>query len=560
MSPPQSSSARITVLLGRTREDRRRASRTLDALGPFQQSSLLYLTRAQHKVELVRASFWDQPDKPPTFLPEVRTWGSFRDELHQRFGDPRAVLSPIATEMLVGRLWPDLRTTMKRWGALPDTPTMRRELAGLIDNWGHSWPAGQPGASQLTAGHPLLPTDGVAATPSMAPLGHEIRHDLQVLLSTWAQVVQGAQDWTDRAGAGQSLLQILRASEPPAGLVRFLRRFQSVVIDDLLWLSPLDLALLDSLVDAFIRWVPHSQVHLCLEDSGQSALQGGQDTPGRRVTRGLRHMWQARLDAGSAAALEVDSEPHLLDLADHLVHDSRIPRDSPLLDGPVRVRHYGSERTEVRAIARLLRAELLAGRAASDCYVAFPSLDRYLPILRDALHSYGIPFSVRKGHTLRRAPAVSAARLVLRMALDGPQCESLRNLLASGWVRRWYTLESDLAELADTLLHHCRSAGAAVQPDHHKRLVAELQSTLPTPGRVRASMDRLHSLCLRTGARGGEPRKWLGPISAQLLHDQWQRQRRRDPNTTRGQLDPESLKRLARLALDIEAMEAIARP
>ena len=122
----------------------------------------------------------------------------------------------------------------------------------------------------------------------------------------------------------------------------------------------------------------------------------------------------------------------------------------------LRVRTYGSERAEVRALARSLRAELLAGRPLSDCYIAVPALDRYLPLLRDALHTYGIPFTVHRGHELDRAPAVSAARQVLRLAVHGVDRDSLRALLASGWLRTWCTVQSSAEELLERGLAACR--------------------------------------------------------------------------------------------------------
>lgn len=567
MSRTRTEQPRITVLVGRTREDRKRASRSLDALSDFHQPSLLYLTRAQHKVDLVRASFWNQPDKAPTFLPEVRTWGSFRAELTQRFGGPRAALATLPAEMLIGRIWPELRQQLKQWKALPDTSTTRHELTRLIDDWGHSWVDDESGSAGLVTEGGHLPAEAEDALKDRllnpldrASIAPDLRHDLQLLLTTWTRTVTESELWTDRAGGGRALLGLLRSPEPPPGLVRFLQRFESVVIDDLLWLSPMDRALLDSLVDAFIRWVPESRIHLCIEDREQWSLVGADDTPGRRITRGLRQTWAARLENGSASILHVDSEPDVLDLADHLLHDSHVPRDSGLVSGSVRLRHYGSERAEVRAIVRALRTELLAGRKASDCYVAFPSLDRYLPLLRDALHTYGIPFSVRKGYELRRSPPVNTARLVLRMALDGPERASLRSLLTSGWVRTWYRLNTKLEQLTDQVLEHCRAAGAEVQSTHRTVLLAELEAALPEHHRVRATMDRIHGLCLRSGAKGGEPRTWLRPIASRLIDDERQRQRRKHPDKPGSPLSQSLFKRLGRIALELEAIEAVAGP
>ena len=47
---------------------------------------LLYLTARRRKVDVLRRALADRPDKPSAFLPEVHTWGDWRDRLSELEG------------------------------------------------------------------------------------------------------------------------------------------------------------------------------------------------------------------------------------------------------------------------------------------------------------------------------------------------------------------------------------------------------------------------------------------------------------------------------------------
>ena len=51
------------ILLGRTRQDRRRATRSLEVLDHHQRPCFLYLTRGQAKARAVREAFWRAQNK-----------------------------------------------------------------------------------------------------------------------------------------------------------------------------------------------------------------------------------------------------------------------------------------------------------------------------------------------------------------------------------------------------------------------------------------------------------------------------------------------------------------
>ena len=96
---------RTVILCGRSRQSRRLATRAIEDIDIFQRPRFLYITGGQRKAELIRESFWRAKDKAPTFLPEVQTWGHYRQQLCERFGGPRAELPALPRDLLIGKLW-----------------------------------------------------------------------------------------------------------------------------------------------------------------------------------------------------------------------------------------------------------------------------------------------------------------------------------------------------------------------------------------------------------------------------------------------------------------------
>ena len=71
-------SLRTEILCGRSRQSRRLATRTLEDIDLFQRPRFLYITGGQRKAKVIEESFWRAGDKALTFLPEVHTWGHYR--------------------------------------------------------------------------------------------------------------------------------------------------------------------------------------------------------------------------------------------------------------------------------------------------------------------------------------------------------------------------------------------------------------------------------------------------------------------------------------------------
>lgn len=509
MSEPSPPRAPLTLLIGRTREDRRQALKKVGGLDRFQRPDFLYITATRRKAERVRRSYWDQPDKPPTFLPAVIPWGELRDDLAERWGCGRAQLDPVARDLLAGQVFRGIRTRCRVWRGLEDSPATRRALADFAEAWamGYSGPAAPAVGDEPFAlrfpGEPEPAWGPLFATTQA--VGPALREDAWRFLRAWRAALDRSPAWTDRAGHVRGLLLAFAAEDPQ--LIASLRRWTCLIVDDLLWLPPLERAVLQSLVAAFRSAVPNGSVHLCLEAAvGGDAQRGARwmqaleaDAPPDRITADLRRSWRGFLGSGPVEV--VDAEPHREDLADLLARDAVLGAEVPAVVGGVRGRTYPSMRAELRAVARQLKAELLAGAPPDSLYVSFPDLDRYAPLVRDVFGGYGVPFVIEKGEPLLHSPPCSAARQLLTLALK-TDAASVRSLLASGWIRAWFPIDTErvdqmLAELEPQL-------GAWAAP-----VRAEILLRIADRVAVRPTMTRLHRAILEAGAPGERPLDWL---------------------------------------------------
>ena len=498
----------IILLAGRTRDDRRRAVAGLERLGDDGRPAFLYLTRATLKARAVERAWWNQPDKPATFLPQVATLTGWLEGLCERLGEGRTILGPTARTLLVGRIFRGLRPDLEVWGALPDGPGTRAGLADLEESWGMAWEQPTPPPLPAEAERLRLPGE---TRPVLPP---PLRRDLWRFFRQWRSALERSPGWTDRPGALRAVLRRLRAD--PSALAPRIAGVRTLIVDDLLHLEPLEAALLDAVVDAFVALVPEGEVRLCMEtpallEEGAEAdlfLGEGRTTHATlRATKALRRRWGRRLEDGTADWELADDDPLGLDLADHAALDSILEDDDV---GPVEVRRHGSELAEVRALARQLKAEILGGRPPEHCYVAFPALDRYVPILRDTFAAYDLPYLVSKGEDLRVSPPVTAARQLLALADDGAGRDRLRSLLGGGWLR--FTADIDR--------HRLEELGEAALPPgaSRDRLVEALRAV--KLGARRASFRRLHRLLLESGAdleAPDDPDAWVAPLAAFVL-------------------------------------------
>ncbi|MCO4768643.1 MAG: PD-(D/E)XK nuclease family protein [Deltaproteobacteria bacterium] len=533
----------VVVLVGRTREQRRRALAPVAGLDSFQRPDFLYLTATRRKADVVRAAWWDQPDKPPTFLPDARPWGAFRDDLATRWGEGRALLGPVARELLAGAVFRGLQPRFRVWGGLRDGPETRRALAAFAEDWGHGFtgdappPLGDEPYSLRFPGEPDHTWGPLFATTSA--VGPALRQDAWFFLRSWRRALRNSGAWTDRPGFSRALLAALRS--PSAQLLGSLRAWRGVIVDDLLWLPPLDRAVLKAFVAAYREARPEGTVHLCLEaptagdqDTVRAWLAGEEHGEGLEVTRELREDWASWLPEGRLAL--ADDEPHVEDLSDLVVRDA-VVEDAAAACGGVRVRGYPSVQAEVRGIARTLKAELLGGRPADEMFVSFPDLDRYAPLVRDVFSAYGIPFVVEKGEELLHSPPGSAARQLLRLATTPAEPSSLRSLLASGWIRAWFTVDRAMVE---PLVAPLKAAlGSRFEAVH-----AAVLETVVEQVTVRADLERLHPIVVTSGARGA-PRDWLPDIAAWRL-------RKADDQLARSRGDASRIERIeGRLTRDL---------
>ena len=542
----------IVLLAGRTRDDRRRATAELETLDPCGRPTFLYLTSSQRKARAVAQSFWDQPDKPATFLPDAFPFSFFLDDLAARFGDGRTPLVGVARALLAGRVFRSVQPELRAWGNLPDSPRVREALGDLAVRWGLAWPRREPPPLSKSPERFHFPAESLAGKQD-AGLSDAVRHDAWRFLTAWREALGRSPGWADRPDTLRTLLATLRGQRP-AALVRKLASWRTLVVDDLLHLEPLERALLDAFVDAFVATVPDGEVRLCLEaphlvheiDGDDGRLRGpnnfflaaGEPADATlRASRDLRLGWGGRLEAGVADWRVEDAEPDLLDLADHLAGDDALP--GPEVAEPVRVRRYGSELQEVRALARHLKAELLAGRSPTSCFVAFPALDRYVPLLRDAFAAYDIPYVLDKGEDLRTSPPVTAVRQLLALADDGIDRDGLRAVLASGWVEWRSAWEAaDLDALAADAFPESLADRA--------RLRAAMDEARPR--RPRARMDRVHRAVVESGADREfpeQPRAWAAGIARQA-----RARMGREGSTWRWQ-------RLARALIDLVPLQAL---
>ena len=505
----------VVVLVGRTREQRRRALAPVAGLDAWQRPDFLYLTATRRKADVIRAAWWDQPDKPPTFLPDARPWGAFRDDLAARWGDGRTLMGPVARELLAGAVFRSLKPRLRVWGGLRDGPQTRRALAAFAEDWGLGFSGdtppelGEEPYSLRFPGEPDHAWGPLFATTSA--VGPALRQDAWFFLRAWRRALERSGAWTDRPGLARGLLQALR--EPAPQLLGALSAWRAVIVDDLLWLPPLDRAVLQAFVAAHRRARPQGTVHLCLEaptgaDPERVRAWIGRETlvDGLEVTQDLRRDWGRWLDGGRL--LLADAEAGREDLADLVARDA-VVEDCAAAVGGVRVRGYSSMQAEIRGIARALKAEMLAGRAADELFVSFPDLDRYAPVVRDVFTAYGIPFVVEKGEELLHSPPGSAARQLLRLATEPVEPAALRSLLASGWIRAAFPV--DVAMLDDLLSRLDALLGPRFEAVKRAALERVEEMVVLTP-----DLERLHPQVVASGA-SGRPREWLEPVATHRL-------------------------------------------
>ncbi len=298
-------------------------------------------------------------------------------------------------------------------------------------------------------------------------------------------------------------------------------------------------------------------MHLCLESNHHdeqdleafaSATRGDLEQADSRASLALRRGWYRRVKEKSARILSAQPDPIGPDLSDLLAADGFF--DEPGDTGAIRLRSYGTELAEVRAIARSLKARLLSGAEPRNCAVAFPALDRYLPLVRDTFAAYGIPYVVEKGAALAISPPVSAARQVLRLAARGGDRDDLRNLFATNWL--CFEAKVEAHRIDDLVAMAFPGKGTTTRLDQDALKNALKESIRHRPIH-RAKIERLHRYLLESGSVYGPPSDWLAPMLSKRraqLHSAL----RRVPAAERAQLLQQRWAAIAEDVRDIHAL------
>jgi len=401
------------------------------------QPTFLYVTDTQRKREVVEREFLRWRSERPVFAPRVRVLTELLEELYLRHGAGRAILPDrvvalVAEQVLAegGDDWPWLRS-------LGGGPVVGEALARLHRQLAEARrpPLEVPHAAELVAALAVL-EDRLATIPGFVPYVAALDHLLVVLES------------------------------PPPAMVQWLRATHSVVIDDVLQLSPLRRAVLVALCRAWEA----SGTHVVL------AFETGRDLGGREVeaffeygdvdevalplkpfsaTRALRRtLFEAVVAQGDGritlarhdevVAVEPWSTPGSVeapDLSDLVYEPGCVPVDSrdearALLGGRVRLLRCDDPDAELRAIARDVKRVLLDGEQPGECVVALPDLATYAPAVRAVFEDHGIPFALGAGARLAHSPVANLVRRCLHLALDGWPVDALFAMAASEFVER----------------------------------------------------------------------------------------------------------------------------
>ncbi len=174
----------IELLAGRTRDDRRQATAELESLDAHGRPTFLYLCSSQRKARAVAQAFWDQPDKPATFLPDAHPLAFFLDDLASRFGDGRTPLQGVARDLLAGRVFATIRPQLQAWAELPDSPRVREALGDLALRWGMAWPRREPPPLAKTPERFHFPSESLGGGQD-TNLSAAVRHDAWLFLRAW---------------------------------------------------------------------------------------------------------------------------------------------------------------------------------------------------------------------------------------------------------------------------------------------------------------------------------------------------------------------------------------
>lgn len=402
--------ATLTLLLGRTRDRRRRALRLEQYSGTdtFGRPNFLFVTDSARKKATVQEEFVNYRNNA-SFLPEVATLSEVLERLAARYVGGKAVW----TEGAIG-LW------------------LTHHHDALAPDWLRAIGTGARLAPALARAFSVWEN---AACP-------ELPGERGVRLSTLFRSVQARLNADParftRQAALTALIQALEAPSQP--LMHWLRRTGLVVVDDLLNPPALDRAVFIVLAQAWATAGTHVVVSFETGVAGREdpeSLYFGVTEGEERVSRTLSATANLRRAVFDGLIAEYGADvvfagpeydPGALQPSLFAPAESRDPTDvwgtnEPADAERLELSSWPDPEVEVRAIAHRVRALIESGVPANDVWVAFPGLPAYAGSVRRIFGEVGVPFTLSRGEPTPASPGARALIGAMNAAerLDEPE-------------------------------------------------------------------------------------------------------------------------------------------
>ncbi len=397
----------ITILLGRTRDRRRRAIGALTRLGPaaagrplsmdpLGRPDFLFVTDSVRKKATVQQEFIAYRGGA-SFLPEVATLTELQDRLATRWVGSRTVWSEGAIAVWLAHHLPAVAPDWLL--AIAPPARLATQVARAFTTW-------------ESANRPDLPGErGQRLTPLLRKIAGALDAD------------------PARSTRHTALVRLIQALEnPSAPLVRWLRRTALVVVDDLVNPAALDRAVLGALTRAWATAGTRVVISFesgCTGREDPESLYFGIAEGDERVSRTLAAT--ARLRRSVFDGLIAEYGADVVFAGPEYDAEEPDPTDvwgteATATAAALTLTTWPEPETEVRAIAHRVRELLEAGVPASDIWVAFPGLPSYAGSVRRIFGEVGVPFTLSRGEPALAAPGVRTVLAAVRAAkrLDEP--------------------------------------------------------------------------------------------------------------------------------------------
>lgn len=402
----------LTLLLGRTRERRRRALRAeqfagIDVLG---RPNFLFVTDSARKKITVQEEFV-QYRNGASFLPEVATLAELQAHLANRYVGGKATWS----EAGVG-LW------------------LIHHFSTMAPPWLQE--AGPPERVAPSVASAFFTWDS-ACRPNL-PGGRGAR-----LVSLFRRMAAALDASPSAACRHTSMRELIRGLESPGeALTVWLRRSSLVVVDDVIDPAPLDREVLLALSRA---WSAAGANVVLSFECGMDGVEeearyfGLEDGEGRlsptlSATSRLRRACLDALIADGSAYVFV-AGPEFAASSGPPPEEVPDPTDvwgtAGEAEAPgLALESWPDPAGEVQAIAHAVRALLDGGERAADIQIAFPALPRYAGLVRRTFAEVGIPHAISRGEAVGSLPGARALMGALRaMARPDEPADLLAALL-----------------------------------------------------------------------------------------------------------------------------------